>query len=163
MRVFISHQKRDRDDAERVANYLKRAGISVYFDEYDRKLQIATQTDDPKGVVQAIKNGINNSTHMLCIISPNTLYSKWVPFEVGYGHDKTDLATLTLKGISNKDLPDYIKTSPVIRDIWDINKFVETHASSYSLEHLNEQMNFSKQASASHPLSGIMDELITGQ
>jgi hypothetical protein len=101
--VFISHQKRDREEAKTIADYLKGIGIKVYFDEYDRELQIATENDNPKGVVNAIKKGINNSTHMLCLISQNTLYSKWVPFEVGYGYDKTDLATLTLKGIKNSD------------------------------------------------------------
>jgi len=57
-------------------------------------------------VVAAIKKGTKSSTHELCIISPNILYSKWVPFEVGYGYDLTDLATLTLKGIKNSDLPE---------------------------------------------------------
>ena len=60
---------------------------------------------------------------MLCVISKNTLTSKWVPFEVGYGFDKTDLATVILKGVSNTELPDYIKTAPVIRDIYDITSF----------------------------------------
>lgn len=162
MKVFISHQKADRNEASKIAEYLKNAGISVYFDEYDRELQQATQADDPNRVVAAIKKGIQSSTHMLCIISPNTLYSTWVPFEVGYGHDTTDLATLTLKGIASSDLPDYIRTSPVIRDLYDINKFVEKHGRSYSLESLNEFRNFSKQASSDHPLAGIMDQIITG-
>ena len=86
-KVFISHQKKDKKEAKEIADYLKTVGIEVYFDEYDRELQIATETDNPKAVVSAIKKGINNSTHMLCLISKNTLFSKWVPFEVGYGYD----------------------------------------------------------------------------
>ena len=54
-KVFISHQKRDRNEAEKIAKYLSRVGIDVYFDEYDRELQIATANDDPKAVVNAIK------------------------------------------------------------------------------------------------------------
>ena len=156
-KVFISHQKKDREEAKQIADYLKKVGIEVYFDEYDRELQIATVNNDPKRVVQAIRNGINNSTHMLCIISKNTLYSKWVPFEVGYGYDKTDLATLTLKGIKNSELPDYIKVAPIIRDIYDLNKFVEK----YGVKYLLESRNFSDYKSYSHPLSNIMDAIIT--
>ncbi|RLD57926.1 MAG: toll/interleukin-1 receptor domain-containing protein [Bacteroidetes bacterium] len=157
-KVFISHQKRDRDEAEKIAEYLKDMGINVYFDEYDRELQIATQNDNPKAVVAAIRKGINNSTHMLCIISKNTLFSKWVPFEVGYGYDKTDLATLTLKGINNSDLPDYIKVAPIIRDIYDINKFIEDK---FKKKYILESRNFSDYNSAYHPLSGVMDKIIT--
>jgi len=156
-KVFISHQKNDRKEAKEIADYLKEVGIQVYFDEYDRELQIATENNNPKEVVRAIRKGINNSTHMLCIISKNTLYSKWVPFEVGYGYDKTDLATVTLKGISNSELPDYIKVAPIIRDIYDLNKFVEKYGNKYILE----SRKFSEYKSYSHPLSNVMDAIIT--
>jgi hypothetical protein len=156
-KVFISHQKKDRDAAKKIADYLTSVNIDVYFDEFDRELQQAERDNNPKGVVAAIKKGIRSSTHMLCIISPNTLYSKWVPFEVGYGYDTTDLATLTLKGIRNADLPDYIKTAPIIRDIYDINVFVKKHGSSVILE----SRNYSEYKSALHPLSSVMDSIIT--
>jgi len=94
---------------------------------------------------------------MLCVISPDTLYSKWVPFEVGYGYDKTDLATLTLKGIKTSDLPDYIKTKPIIRDIYDINKFVERHIGKPILE----RKIFLDYNSSFHPLNSVMDSIIT--
>ncbi|HMO33117.1 MAG TPA: toll/interleukin-1 receptor domain-containing protein [Lacibacter sp.] len=158
MKVFISHQKRDREEAKKIADYLKSVNIEVYFDEFDKELQQADLENNPKAVVAAIKKGINSSTHMLCIISPNTLTSKWVPFEVGYGYDTTDLATLTLKGIKNYDLPDYIKTKPIIRDIYDINKFVEKQGKKTILE----AKMFSEYSSSRHPLSGIMDSIITG-
>ncbi|NOU60820.1 toll/interleukin-1 receptor domain-containing protein [Marinifilum caeruleilacunae] len=156
-KVFISHQKRDREQAKQIADYLKSVNIDVYFDEFDRELQQADRDDNPKGVVAAIKKGIRSSTHMLCIISPNTLYSKWVPFEVGYGYDTTELATLTLQGIRNSDLPDYIKTAPIIRDIYDINQFVRKHGSSVILE----SRNYSDYKSSLHPLSNVMDAIIT--
>lgn len=152
MKVFISHQKKDRLEAQKIANHLKNVGIAVYFDEFDRELTIALNNNDPKAVVTAIKKGINQSTHMLCIVSPNTLTSRWVPFEVGYGYDSTKLSVLTLKGISNSDLPDYIKAARIIRDIWDIKIFTNRFGNKILLE---------KVASSSHPLSGIMDQIIT--
>jgi hypothetical protein len=160
MKVFLSHQKSDRDAARKIAEYIKSVGIDVYFDEFDRELQQADNANNPNGVVAAIKKGINSSTHMLCIISLNTLYSKWVPFEVGYGYDKTNLATLTLKGIKNSDLPDYIKTKPIIRDIYDINTFIKNNGNQYKM--ILETMTFSNDYKNSlHPLSSVMDSIIT--
>lgn len=157
MKVFISHQKRDREEARKIADYLLSVGLAVYFDEFDKELQQAELNKNPKAVVAAIKKGIKSSTHMLCVISINTLTSKWVPFEIGYGYDLTDLATLTLKGIKNSDLPDYIKTKPIIRDIYDINKFVKEQGKEYILE----SKMYSDYNSNRHPLSGIMDPILT--
>ena len=160
MKVFISHQKKDREEAKLIADYLREAGIPVYFDEYDSALQIATKNNDSRVIVEAIKKGINTSTHMLAVVSKNTLSSEWVPFEVGFGYDKLKLFVLTLKGIKNEELPDYVKVVPIIRDIYDVNKFVNKHGRHYSLESLNESRNFSKSASSGHPLSSIMDAVI---
>jgi hypothetical protein len=97
---------------------------------------------------------------MLCIISPNTLSSKWVPFEVGYGYDRTDLATLTLKGIKSSDLPDYIKTKPIIRDIYDINRFIKNNGNQYKM--ILETKTLSNDYKSSlHPLYAVMDSIIT--
>lgn len=152
-KVFISHQKKDREQSKKIADYLRSLNIGVYFDEFDRELQQADRENNPKGVVTAIKKGIKSSTHMLCIISPNTLYSKWVPFEIGYGYESTILASLTLKGIGNSDLPDYIKTAPIIRDISDLNQFVKQHGSEY----IFETRKYSNYSSYSHPLHDVMD------
>lgn len=121
--IFISHQQKDKDDAKKIADYLLKAGVDVYFDEYDGDLRIHHQSNNPVGITNSIKKGINNSSHMLVIVSPNTLYSTWVPFEVGYGHDKTVLYVLCLKGIQKGGLPEYIKTAKIVRDIYDLNNF----------------------------------------
>ncbi len=152
--IFISHQKRDRDACEKIANYILSIGIDVYFDEYDYRLSIASQKGDAKGVVAAIRKGIDSSSHMLCVISPNTLGSKWVPFEVGYGYEKTSLASLTLKGIKNSDLPEYIRIAPIIRDLKDLNKFIKEFENKLILERRNI-IGFD---SWNHPLSTVMDK-----
>jgi hypothetical protein len=96
--------------------------IDVYFDEYDSDLRIARESGNPRQVTESIRKGIDVSTHMLCIISASTLYSKWVPFEVGYGYDKTQLAVLIAKDIDKNEIPDYVKAAPIILpDIDDLN------------------------------------------
>lgn len=157
MKVFISHQKKDKEKAKEIADYLRSVKIDVYFDEFDRELQDADRNNDPKAVVNAIRKGVSSCTHMICIVSKNTLTSSWVPFEVGYGYDNIELYVLTLKGILNSELPDYVKVAKIIRDIYDINRF----ATSFGNKYIFESKNFSEYKSYSHPLSSVMDSIIS--
>jgi len=157
--VFISHQKKDKEQAKYIADYLLKSGIDVYFDEYDKDLRIQHQSDNPKTVTQAICNGINNSSHMLVLVSPNTLNSNWVPFEIGYGYDKTDLGVLCLKGIPKGSLPEYIRTALVIRDIYDLNIYI-TKITGKSKELLLENKMISEYHHSINPLYSMMDSII---
>lgn len=157
--VFISYQKKDRDAAIKVAEYLQGANIDVYIDVYDSELRIQHQKDNPKEVTKAICNGINNSSHMLALISPETMYSTWVPFEIGYGYDKTDLGVLCLKGIPKGKLPEYVRTATIVRDIYDLNNLIEG-LSGKKKELLLETKMMSDYNSRSNPLSNVMDSLI---
>lgn len=123
--VFLSHQKSDASIAKAVAEYLINANIDVYFDEYDNDLRIARESNNPKEVTASIQKGIEFSSHMLCIVSANTLLSRWVPFEVGYGYDKTQLAVLLAKNVKKEDVPDYVRAAPtLIPDIDDLNGLI---------------------------------------
>ncbi|MFO7823967.1 MAG: toll/interleukin-1 receptor domain-containing protein [Cyclobacterium sp.] len=157
--VFLSHQQQDKEICKKVADYLINAGIDVYFDEYDDDLKLHRQSNNPKGTTTAIRNGINNSSHMLVVVSPNTLFSTWVPFEIGYGYDKTDLGVLCLKGISKGKLPEYVRTAPVIRDIYDLNNLLE-RLTGKTKELLIETRMMSDHSSYSNPLYEAMDSII---
>lgn len=154
--VFISHQKADALICRHIADYLIKAGIDVYFDEYDRDLKIYRQENRPKGVVDSIKKGIQNSTHMLCVISPNTLGSKWVPWEVGYGYDTTQIAALTLKGIIDAQLPDYLKTVTLIRGTKTLNDFISSLAGEYKTKMFSTNRLINESVT-SHPLDNYLD------
>lgn len=158
--VFISHQKNDKDSAKKVAEYLQNAGIEVYFDEFDKELRIHHQANNAKGVTNSICNGINNSSHMLVLVSPNTLSSTWVPFEIGYGYDKTDLGVLCLKGIPKGGLPEYVRTCPIVRDIYDFNNYVSRVGGGNSSVLVASKItnHFSHYA---NPLASVMDSNIS--
>ncbi len=157
MKVFLSHQRSDKKEATIIAEYLKSCGIDVYFDQFDKDLQKAVADNNPKGVVAAIKMGVITSTDMLVLVSPNTLRSEWVPFEIGYGYDALDVKALTLKGIKSKDIPDYIKAVPIIRDIYDIDQYAKNKGNRILME---AQGITRKTADPMHPLSAIMDDII---
>ncbi|MHA4810205.1 toll/interleukin-1 receptor domain-containing protein [Flavitalea flava] len=160
--IFISYQKSDKEQAKKVAEFLQNAGIEVYLDLNDTELRIHHQSNDPKKVTAAICCGVNNSSHMLVLVSPNTIHSTWVPFEIGYGYEKTDLRVLCLKGIRQGQLPEYVRTAPVIRDIYDFNGMVASFTGR-SKSILLETKMMSDYTSTNNPLAGVMDNIINDQ
>jgi hypothetical protein len=152
--VFLSHQQYDKDVCRKIADYLLGADIDVYFDEDDDDLKIYRQGRRPKGVVDSIRKGINNS-HMLVVVSPNTINSQWVPWEVGYGYDSTQLGVLTLKGIKDAALPDYLKTILIIRG----TKFLNTYLAKITgkKQAIMESIGIIKDHSRIHPLDNYLD------
>lgn len=157
--LFISHQQKDKDAARKIADYLINAGVDVYFDEYDGDLRINHQSNNAKAVTDSIRKGINNSSHMLVLASPNTLYSSWVPFEIGYGYDKTSLYVLCLKGIPKGGLPEYVKSATIIRDIYDLN-ILTANISGKGTDILLKSNMISDFNSNLNPLLNVMDSLI---
>ena len=93
---------------------------------------------------------------MLCVISPNTLYSKWVPWEVGYGYDITQLSALTLKGIKEENLPDYLKTVTLIRGTKTLNDYISNLAGEYK-EKMFSSKRLINESTSVHPLDNYLD------
>lgn len=160
--VFISHQKKDRVQAKEIADYLIQVDIDVYFDEYDKELRLHHEENKPRLVTDSILEGINNSSHMLVLVSPNTIKSQWVPFEIGYGYNKTQLSVMCLKGIPKGGLPAYIRTAKIVRDLYDLDSLIPDLSKS-KVTLLKEQRKFFSYGDYSHPLKGVMDSLISDQ
>ena len=97
---------------------------------------------------------------MLVVVSPNTIVSNWVPFEIGYGYDKTDLRVLCLRGLLKGQLPAYIRTSPIVRDIYDLNNLIE-RLTDKPKRILLETKAMSDYSNYNNPLTGVMDSLIS--
>ena len=154
-RVFISHQKKDSDIAAKIADYLEEAGIDIYFDQYDGSLN----RSDPGSVVQAIRYGIENCTHMIVVFSPNTFGSMWVPWEIGYAYNsQVSLNVLRLKGVPKYQLPEYLRVVKVILDIWDLNQLISNITNVTSDNLLNEG-RIRRYSDSVHPLSQFMDAI----
>lgn len=150
--VFISHQRNDKAVAKEIANYISKSGVDIYFDEYDRSIN----RDEPQSVVNAIKTGIRRSTHMLCILSQNALQSKWMPWEIGYGYDRLQVAGITVREISKSVLPEYLQIVPVIRGTKSLNKYLANLIGRVEDSLIKEEKLFSA-SSLNHPLGNILD------
>ncbi len=150
--VFISHQRNDKEVAKKIADYILKSGVDIYFDEYDSSIN----RDDPQSVVNAIKTSIQRSTHMLCILSQNALQSKWIPWEIGYGYDRLQVAGITVKEISKAGLPEYLQIVPVIRGTKSLNTYLANLIGRMEESLIREQKLFSA-SQMNHPLDKVLD------
>lgn len=120
MPVFISHKDKDSRKAVEIHNFLKRYGISSYVDVLDG----STRTTD--NITDTITKRMNMCTHLIAVMSNETVKSWWVPFEVGE-------ATFGLRRISSYDMgcgyqfPEYLKKWPVMSKQSHLEAFVTAY------------------------------------
>ena len=168
--VFLSHKKEDKPSCRKIAEYLSNAEIDYFLDERDEELQQAVSTGNPTLITERIKEGIRESTHMLVIVSEKTYKSQWVPFEVGYGHsaiidkglekdkrdDKIKLSILTLKDVSESELPTFMQVGNILRGTKSLNEYISMISGKLEKSMINETRIFSNSMS-SHPLDNILN------
>jgi len=122
--VFLSHKSEDKEFVESIGDYFINAGIDIYLDKNDFKLQHAVNINDPKRVTECIQEGISKSNYILCIASEKTVGSWWVPYEIGYGK-KADKGIASLIKKDVKYIPDYLKIEEIIDGIPGLNDFIK--------------------------------------
>jgi len=162
--VFLSHKKEDKPECRVIAEYLKEAEIDYYLDEEDPHLQQAVGSNNAHKITESIKKGISDSTHMLVVVSEKTYKSQWVPFEIGYGHsslvDETNdilkLSILTLKDLSEKDLPTFMQVGNIIRGTKSLNKYISDISNKLEKSMVNERILFSN-FKLKHPLDNVLN------
>jgi len=138
--IFISHKYEDKNKAKIIGDFLMgKLDLDIYFDENDEDLQDAVKKNDDKRIALAINKGIEESTHILCLVSDATKSSWWVPYEVGYAKKNgADIATLKLKGIPS--VPSYLKIETTLNTYNEFINYYSRIASSKII--LSESNNF---------------------
>jgi len=135
MPVFISHKDKDSREAVRIHDFLKRHNISSYVDVLD------SSTQSTADITDTITDRMNKCTHLIAVMSNETVKSWWVPFEVGE-------ATFGMRRISSYDLgcgyrfPEYLQKWPVMSKQSHLSLFVRAYKSdSTSITKLHENRN----------------------
>ncbi len=75
MKIFISHSSQDKWFADKIVALLDQLGISVWYDKVD--LYIGDN------LLQKIHAGLQESTHLIVILSQQSIASQWVKEELG--------------------------------------------------------------------------------
>jgi len=73
-RVFISHNKKDKEVATQIAVFLSSENISTWFDEWE--------ISAGDSIIDEIESGLKSCTHFIILWSKNAVTSKWVREEL---------------------------------------------------------------------------------
>lgn len=133
MPVFISYRHTDRNTAFAIARKLSTNNISHYLDIIDEE---SKSTDD---ITEVITKNIKKSTHLIAVISSNTVGSWWVPFEIGEATianrricsyairvDSPNLSLMSYRQIT-RVLPEYLQKWPVLVSSADLEEFIKQY------------------------------------
>lgn len=128
--IFLSHISVDKSAARGIANYLMVNGdVDVYLDENDAALQAAAILDNPKLITAFIEAGLKYSTHLMCLVTQDTVRSWWVPYEIGFAkNDGKEIATLKLKG--EVKLPEFLEIGVVLKGTTSLNAYIKNMSTS---------------------------------
>jgi len=154
--VFISHQQRDKEIAKKIADYFLSAGVDVYFDEYDKSIEIG----NPQSVVDAITRGLSRSTHLLCILTDNAMNSMWVPWEIGYAYcQKHNIVSLTDKTWSVKNIPEYLEITKIVRGTESLNNFI-LNLRGINESQMKREVRYFSANEPYHPLNNYLNKYL---
>lgn len=144
---FISHMEEDTDAAIELGNHIMEDfGYNIYLDVYDKTLQNADRNNGVEGVVNAIHQGIQYASHLICIISDKSKNSWWIPYEIGFAK-ANNVKTSSLKLKLTEYLPSYLRVndSPVFLTMREIDDYLSKNGkygvifSKEKLENLKER------------------------
>ncbi len=131
--IFLSHISIDKQTAKAIGDYIMENGdIDIYLDIYDEKLQQAVNMGNSFMITQFIEKGLEQSTHIMCLVSKSTVQSWWVPYEVGFSkRAHKEISTLALKDAEY--LPEYLSIGTILLGIKSLNEYLQKVANSKSL------------------------------
>ena len=108
VKVFISHSEKDRTIAEKILYYL--CSALQIEDEEIRCTSVPGHTLKHGKLPELIKNDISSNPIIIWILTPNSLKSTWVMFELGASWIKgLTIIPMIAPPLSYKNIPDPLK------------------------------------------------------
>ena len=106
-RVFVSHSEESRELAEYVSQKLRDMGIDASSDE----------SNAPEGTElrKWLKNEIGRSDAIVTLVTPNSLESNWMQYEVGLATGLDRLVIPVVVDVNADQLPEQIATKRSLR------------------------------------------------
>lgn len=156
--IFLSHISEDKDSVVKIGEYIQNAGFNIYLDVYDENLNQAVRSGNPEAITRSIEKGLEHSTHVMCIVSEETVKSWWVPYEIGFGkRSKKPLSTLTLK--NTLTIPSYLEITHLIRGTAGLNDYLRILSNQVSSlsKSVTQFIDLNKNSKVSHPLDNYLD------
>ena len=115
-KVFISYSHADSDLADEICNELDRLGIPKFRDVKD--------IDWGEQIREKVKIGIQSCSHLLVIISPASVKSQWVLYEISIAEDR-GLIILPFLAHVSEEPPHFIKGLAYKTDLTDVKRYFQ--------------------------------------
>ena len=106
MKVFISHSSSDKKFVRTLKDCLNENGILTFFDE--------DQLDLGDNLVAKLENALNETSHLVIILSPASINSKWVKYELKKALDNHET------GVTQKIIPIKYRECEIPSEINDL-------------------------------------------
>lgn len=119
MRVFISYSHVDEKYVQEIIEFFKKNSISYFLDKKDIEWG-----DNIKNTINSILD--KHITHELVVISPGSIKSQWVAYEIGYATAK-GLTILPYLIHPSIDVPTFISELNYLDDIEKVKKYFENY------------------------------------
>lgn len=114
--IFLCHSSKDKIFVNKLANKLKDQNIRVWVDEAEIKIGSTLE--------ETIANGIENMHYFAIVLSPDSIESSWVKFELDFAAKLEVKKDVKILPILYKDceIPDFFNTKRFV-DFKDESKF----------------------------------------
>ncbi|BAQ14690.1 hypothetical protein CBB2_2580 [Clostridium botulinum] len=162
--IFLSHRSLDKDAVEDIGKYIKSKGIDIYLDKYDQNLQRADKEGNDKDTTECIQKGLKSSTHIMCILSEDTVNSWWVPYEIGYGEKiPIEISSLKLAELEEKEIPAFLRIRNCMMGRSELDNYLEKIIRIYNTLTESEYKTYKNQKimfeyASVHPLAKYLDK-----
>ncbi|MEI2397026.1 toll/interleukin-1 receptor domain-containing protein [Paenibacillus phytohabitans] len=159
-KVFISHKAEDAEKAQRISLYLQRQGIAFYLDLLDDGL-----FGDGEILTNHLRSKLNECTHLLAVITNNTKFSWWVPFEIGLATERQYPISSFVSYWDKQKMPDYLWKWPVLETDTDLNNYIALLKRDHAIllsEEVNKSFSYNKPKNYAEAFQKRMKQL-TGQ
>jgi len=116
MFAFISYSHIDKKFVNSIIKYLTENGIEYFIDEKD--------IEWGEDVTEEVCKAIAKTTHLIVVISPASLKSNWVAYEVGMAEGK-GIKVLPFLTHPSLELPIYLRKLKYITSIDSFEKYLK--------------------------------------
>lgn len=114
-KIFISYSSVDKMRAKQLAKALEELSIKYFLDQKD--------VDWGDDVTARLKLGLEECSALIVIISPASLKSQWVPFEIGHA-SACGIKILPFLTHPSLDLPGFLQGSHYKTKLSDVKKYL---------------------------------------
>jgi hypothetical protein len=126
-RVFVSHKQENRSEALRVAWLAQQEGCYYWLDILEPTLQGGSLSNVQ--IAGIIEIALLNCTHVIALITPESVKSRWIPYEYGRAKEPTPYALNAASWLhpnAQKPIPEYLYLGVITKHEHEIRRWLHS-------------------------------------